>query len=104
MSGLRGLLTASDLYIWQSMNLLHADFEKKTGIEGVRIALRSSLILINDETVAMPEHFPWIFPDPAEATQTDIEDRWTIVARWIKANKRLAPIYPYGGFLIDGYQ
>jgi hypothetical protein len=101
-AGLRGLLTSTDLYTWQSMNLLHADFERKTGIEGVRVGLRHGEIQANSETIAHPEHFRWIFPDQAQAEQLDMEDRRIIVANWLKSNKRLKRIY-VNPFQIEWY-
>lgn len=96
LDGLRGLLTGVDLYVWQSTHLLHADFERESGVQGVRVALRSGSIQANDETVAQPEAFPWVFPDPGLAANTDVEDRRTVVCDWLKANTRLAAIYPEG--------
>jgi hypothetical protein len=93
LSGLRGLLTQSNLYIWQSVNLLHADFERDTGIHGIRLALRSGEVFVNDETVAMPEHFPWLFPD---AVAMDVDDLREAAAGWLRANARLRAIYPTG--------
>jgi hypothetical protein len=89
-AGLRGLLTASDLYVWQSANLLHTDFERDAAISGVRVALRSGEIQVNDETVDQPEQFPFIF----ENGDADIEERRTIVAAWLRANVRLKRVYP----------
>jgi hypothetical protein len=99
---LRGLLTATDLYVWQGMTP-HAEFEKETGIQGVRIVLRAGMICSNDETIALPEHFPWIFPDPIKAAEMDMDDRRAIVVTWLTTNSRLSNIYPHG-FSIDGYQ
>ena len=65
LAGLRGLLTSGDLYVWQSVNLLHADFERESGVEGARVGLRSGTIQVNDETVAHPELFSWMFLDDA---------------------------------------
>jgi hypothetical protein len=93
-AGLRGLVTATDLYTWQSLNLLHMDFEREIGVLGVRVGLRAGVIQVNDETVAQPEHFPWIFPDTTKADEIDIENRRSIVEQWLAANKRLAHIYP----------
>jgi hypothetical protein len=101
--GLRGILTATDLYVWQSVNLLHADFERETGIQGVKLALRAGVIRVNDETVALPEHFGWIFPSSVQADQLDMDDRWSLVAMWLDTNRRLSRIYPQG-FTIEGYQ
>jgi hypothetical protein len=94
LSGLRGLVTATDIYVWQSVNLTHGDVERLTGIHGVRLALRSREIQVNDETVALPEHFPWMFPDPVRVEIMDIEDRRAAVARGLQTNSRLQAIYP----------
>jgi hypothetical protein len=95
-AGLRGLLTGTDLYVWQSVNLLHIDFERDAAVSGVRVALRSGEIQVNDETVAQPEHFPWIFPQPQAADAMDIEDRRTLVETWLLSNVRLKRAYPTG--------
>lgn len=93
-SGLRGLLTGSDLYVWQSLNLLHTDFERDAAVSGVRVALRSGELQVNDETVDQPEHFPWIFPQPGAVVNLDVDDRRAIVATWLLANPRLKRVYP----------
>lgn len=95
-AGLRGLLTETDLYVWQSINLLHIDFERDTGLLGVRIALRPTEVQTNDESVALPEQFPWIFPDRTQAEATDIEDRRAIVTTYLQANDRLKRLYVTG--------
>ena len=97
---MRGLLTQSDLYVWQNPELLHVDFERGTGIEGVRIALRERTVLANNETVALPEHFPWLFPDLRQAEAMDIDDRRIMVTDHLSA--RLRHIYP-GGFTVFWY-
>jgi hypothetical protein len=96
LAGLRGLLTRSNLYIWQSVNLLHANFERDTGIVGVRLGLRSGEVQANDETVATPEHFPCVFPDAPRAAAIGVDDRREAAAAWLRANTRLKPIYPCG--------
>src|ERR1700733_13576398 len=93
LAGLRGSLTQANLYVWQSVNLLHADFERDTGLQGVRLTLLSEEVLANDETVALPDYFPWVFPEATEITHMDIEDRRTIVAEWLRGNARLQAIY-----------
>jgi hypothetical protein len=95
-SGLRGLLTRSDLYVWQSINLLHSDFERDTGIEGMRIALRANELQTSDESVALPAHFPWVFPDCAQAEAMDVEDRRKVAIEYLQANVGLKCIYPAG--------
>lgn len=99
-AGLRGLLTGADLYVWQSVNLLHTDFERDAAVSGVRVALRAGEIQVNDETVDQPEHFPWIFPQAVN--DMDIEDRRAIVATWLLSNARLKRVYP-PGFKVTWY-
>lgn len=91
---MRGLLTQPDLYVWQSPELSHTDFERGTGIEGVHITLREHAVLANNETVALPEYFPWLFPDLGQAEAMDIEDRRTMVTDHLGV--RLKHIYPTG--------
>jgi hypothetical protein len=101
-TGLRGLLTKSDIYVWQSINLLHPDFERETDIEGMRIALRAGQVQVNDDPVALPEHFPWVFSDPAQAEAMDIEDRRKIVIDHLQKDARLKRTYP-AGFTVIWY-
>ncbi len=93
-NGLRGLLTQSDLYVWQSTNLLHPDFERETCIEGMRIALRASEVRTNHESVALPDQFCWVFPDRVRAATIDIEDRRKLVSDHLQRNERLKRVYP----------
>jgi hypothetical protein len=90
LAGLRGLLAETDLYVWQSSNILHSDFEKYQNIFGMKLGLRTGIIQVNDETVDQPEQFPWIFTD----TDMDIEERRNLVEKYLKTNKRIAVIYP----------
>ena len=101
-NGLRGLLTLSDLYVWQSTNLLHPDFERETRIEGMRIALRASEVRTNHESVALPEQSRWVFPDLAQVATMDIEDRRKLVADHLQRNERLKRVYP-AGFTVVWY-
>jgi hypothetical protein len=95
---LRGLLTQSDLYVWENVDLLHADFERLTGIEGMRIVLRAGEVHADNETVALPEHFPWVLAD----TETlDVDERRRIVMEHL--HSRLQHIYPTG-FTVFWYQ
>jgi hypothetical protein len=96
LAGLRGLVTATNLYIWQSTNLLHTDFEGQSGISGIRVALRTDELQVNDETVDQPEHFPWVFPNPGLIAEMDVEDRRAIVAAWLLSSARLRGVYPHG--------
>lgn len=100
-SGLRGLVTQTDLYVWQSINLLHPDFERDTAINGIRIALRPDQIMVNDEAV-MVEHFPWVFPNQKQAEEMDTEDRRNVVADHLKRHPRLSRVYP-NGFVVSWY-
>jgi hypothetical protein len=96
LAGLRGLVTAGDFYVWQSTSLLHTDFERQMGISGIRLALRSGELQVNDETVDQPEHFPWVFPQPEIVAEIDIENRRGIVTTWLLSNERLQGVYPHG--------
>jgi hypothetical protein len=96
LAGLRGLVTASDFYVWQSTNLLHTDFEGQSGISGIRVALRTDELQVNDETVDQPEHFPWVFPRPDIVAEMNIEDRRAIVATWLISSAHLRGIYLRG--------
>jgi hypothetical protein len=102
LAGLRGLVTKTEVYIWQSTNLLHTDFEGQSGISGIRVALRSEELQVNDETVDQPEHFPWVFPQPNVVAEMDIEDRRAIVAAWLLSNAHLGYIYS-DGFKVAWY-
>ena len=96
-SGLRGLLTQSDLYVWESVDLLHSDFERLTGVQGMRIVLRAHAVHVNNETVALPEFFPWVFSN----ADLDNDDRRHIVKEHLR--QRLRHIYPTG-FAVFWYQ
>ena len=98
--GMRGLLTQSDLYVWQSEHLLHADFERHTGIQGMHIALGEGAVHANNETVALPEHFPWVFPNREQAEMMDIDDRRQVVKEHLSG--RLRDVYPTG-FIVLWY-
>jgi hypothetical protein len=97
---MRGLVTQTDLYVWQSMN--HSAFEQATAINGIRIALRTDQIMVNDEAVAFPEHFPWVFPDREQAEAMDIEDRRKLVTQHLERHTRLNRVYP-SGFAVVWY-
>lgn len=94
ITGLRGVLTEKALYVWQSANLLHMDFERLTGTEGMRLGLRANEIQVNDETVAQPAYFPWVFREHSAAISSDIEDRRRLVERFLVLNTRIKTIYP----------
>ncbi len=96
LSGLRGLIAKNDLYVWQSVNLLHIDFERDAAISGMRIALKTNQLHVNDETVDQPEHFPWIFNNLPTIAEVDMEDRRKIVETWLSSFNRLKRIYPTG--------
>lgn len=98
--GMRAMLTEHDLYFWQSANVLHGDFSRQTGIDGVRVTLhQDGIVQANEETVGVPEEFPWIFTD---GDAMDIADRRLLVETWLRSNRRLAVIYP-GGFRVSWY-
>lgn len=88
---LRAMLTEHDLYLWQSVHVLHGDFVRQTGVDGVRIRLAPDLVAVNEETVGVPSEFPWIFENDCDLIE--IEHRCEIVERWLKTNSRLAVIY-----------
>jgi|ERR1044072_3301470 hypothetical protein len=92
--GLRGLLTKTDLYVWQSMP--HQVVEQATAIDGMRLSLRTDQVLVNHETAAFPEHFPWVFPNREQAEAMDIEDRRQIVIDHLKLDAHLNRMYPTG--------
>jgi hypothetical protein len=94
--GSEGILTPTDLHVWQRVDVLHVDFERETGVIGVRLRLRSGGISVNDETVALPPHFPWVFSDLASVAAMDMDDRREAAGGWLQANALLKPIYPQG--------
>jgi hypothetical protein len=96
----RGLLTEHDLYLWQSVHVLHGDFARQTGVDGVRVRLAPNLVAINQETVGMPSAFPWIFEN--DGNFMDVDRRREIVEQWLNPNPRLAVIYPRG-FTVNWY-
>jgi hypothetical protein len=96
--GMRAMMTSHDLYFWQSLHVLHGDFTRQTGIDGVRIMLRPAEIAVNQEVIAMPFEFPWIFDDD----DPDLDERQVIVERWLHANSRLTTIYTQG-FNVNWY-
>jgi hypothetical protein len=100
--GMHGLLTETDLLVWQSTTLLHADVERVAGLRGVRIMLRNSGVRVENETVAMPERFPWLFPDAVRTAELEVEERRQAVAAWLTTNRRLCVLYP-SGVEIDWY-
>jgi hypothetical protein len=99
-SWLRGLLTHADIYVWRDLS--HSEFERETGIEGMRLILRTWEVQANDESAALPEHFPWVFPDREKAEAMDIEDRRKVVADYLQANVRLKRIHT-AGFTVVWY-
>jgi len=97
--GLRALLTEAGLFLWQSVHLLHADFERATGLSGVRVMLGPEMVRVNDEVVAQPECFPWLFPDGLDP---EIEARRAFVAGWLTGHTTLRAIHPTG-FTVTWY-
>jgi hypothetical protein len=96
VAGLRALLTANDLYVWQSVSLLHGGFAEQTGIDGVRVGLRVNVVMMHEETVAFPEHFLWVYPDTGVAQALDVDDRREIAAQWLRQSSGLRHLYPNG--------
>lgn len=99
--GLRAIVTERDLYVWQSNDLLHADFVRRTGFDGVRVGLRQRSIEVNQETVAFPEEFPWIFTE-AEVEEMDDGQRHSVIVDWLLDCHVLNNLYP-NGFLTTWY-
>lgn len=97
---LRAMLTEHDLYLWQSVHVPHGDFARQTGVDGVRVRLAPNIIAVNQETIGIPSEYPWIFGHSGDLM--DVERRREIVERWLKANSRLAVIYPRG-FTVNWY-
>jgi hypothetical protein len=91
--GLRALFTDIDLFVWQSNYLLHMDFERDMAVQGMKVLLKPAEVYVNDETVAQPECFRWIFSDPTKAVEMDIEDRRIVVTHWLQTNERLKRLY-----------
>jgi hypothetical protein len=96
--GLRGVLNERDLYIWQSVHVLHGDLARQTGIDGVRVKLAPNVVAVNEETVGVPSSFPWIFDNDGDLME--VNRRREIVERWLNANCRLAVICPRGSTVI----
>lgn len=63
-TGLRAILTAEEL---------HGGTERKLGINGIRQHLRPASVVVNEEAVAFPTHFPWVLPMPTAAVAKDVE-------------------------------
>jgi hypothetical protein len=90
--GMRSLLTEDDFFFWQSIALLHDDFIKQTGIDGVKIRLGRDGVLANLETIGAAEAFPWVFAG-VDVDDLDMEVRREVVERWLRANDRLRLLY-----------
>jgi len=97
---LRAMLIEHDLYHWQSVHVLHGDFVRQTGVDGVRMRLAPNRVAVNEETVGVPSDFPWIFG--SDGDPMDVERRREIVERWLHGNSRLAVVYPRG-FTVNWY-
>jgi hypothetical protein len=50
--------------------------------------------------VALPEHFPWVFPDREQAEMMDVDDRRQVVTEHLSG--RLRDVYPTG-FIVLWY-
>jgi len=94
----RALLTEFKLFVWDGTP--HADFEHNLGVQGIRLLLRDGGVQVHHETVAMPEHFPWVLPENAEAL--DMDDRRRLVEEYLTASEPLKQFYPTG-FSISWY-
>ena len=86
-----GLLTETDLFVRRDGS--HADFQI---VSGLRIRLHPHEVHVNDEVVAFPEFFPWVFPD----LLADTDDLRNIVTTYLEV--RLRWIYP-AGFIVRWY-
>jgi hypothetical protein len=75
---------------WES----HAQFEKDTGITGVHIIVDQNTVLINDEAVALPELYSWIYPD--NVADLEIEQRRRIVEQFVQSCAQAESICPPG--------
>ena len=92
-TGLRALATERALLLWQSTSLHHAALEQCLRCEGVRLRLHRGLVLVHQETCAFPEHVPWVFSTQADM---DVEERRSVIVRWLHGLAPLAAIYPDG--------
>ena len=99
---LRAIVSGDDIHVWKDPNLLHAAFAQQKGVDGVRLRLRRRLVQVNQETVAFPDHFPWVFNDVEAAWQMAIEERHLVVSRWLRQSRALLLLYP-SGFEIAWY-
>jgi hypothetical protein len=98
----RGILTADNLFTWREPAVTHAGFVDLTGVDGIRLRLTPDTIRVHHETIALPEHFAFVYRDIEAAWQQDLDMRRAVVGRWLRSNAYLRIIYP-AKFLIDWY-
>jgi hypothetical protein len=72
----------------------HAEFESDTGMTGVRLIIDHNTVLINDETVALPHLYSWLYPDDVD--ELDIDERRRIVETFILSCNQAQAICPPG--------
>lgn len=100
--GIRCILTEHDMFLWQSMSLLHTDFIQQTGISGVKISLHRHGIAANLEAIAAPEDIPWVSGD-REVAELDNDERQALIEDWLRSNGRLRRAYTDTDFTIHWY-
>jgi hypothetical protein len=93
----RGMLTRTDLHVWQASEMTHNEFCRQSGIDGVRLGLGPETVWVNDE-VLVSDQFGWIFGGAG----TDVVERQAMLAAYLRSNPRLAMVYP-DGFKTGGY-
>ncbi len=98
----RGILTAEDLFIWRALIATHAMFVRLTGIDGLRFRLADGAIGVHQETIALPDHFSFVYGDVEAAGEQDPETRRSAVERWLRSNAPLRTIHP-GEFTVYWY-
>ncbi|MDO9707644.1 hypothetical protein [Paracraurococcus lichenis] len=96
LAGTRGLLTATDLLVWQNGTVFHDDVERATGLRGLHLVLRNADVGVSLDALDPGMGPPWLLP-AGEATRREA------VTAWLRANPRLAALYPEG-FGIDWYE
>jgi hypothetical protein len=90
----RGILTPDDLFVWRALTVTHAMFVHMTGIDGLRFRLAQGAIGVHQETIALPEHFSFVYTDVEAAGEQNPEMRCATVERWLRSNAHLRTIHP----------
>ena len=73
---LRGLLSETGLFVWHGACLRHADFERATGMDGIRLQLGYGSILVHEDVLTLAV-LPWAGD---EGIDLDVEERRAAVA------------------------